>query len=67
MAVRWHLVAPRGASLYPSKLKRLCSARVIGAGHSFIQNLHRSHYELTTDVDSRHRISEALTELALAI
>jgi transposase-like protein len=48
-------------------LKRLRSARVISAGHAFIQNLHRGHYELATDVDSRHRIPEAFTELALAI
>jgi transposase-like protein len=48
-------------------LKRLRSARVISAGHAFIQNLHRGHYELGTDVDSRHRIPEAFIELALAI
>jgi IS6 family transposase len=48
-------------------LKRLCSARVISAGHAFVQNLHRGHYELGTDVDSRHRISHAFTELAAAI
>jgi IS6 family transposase len=27
-------------------LKRLRSARVISAGHAFVQNLHRGHYEL---------------------
>ena len=48
-------------------LKRLRSARVISAGHAFIQNLHRGHYELGTNVDSRHRIPEAFIELALAI
>jgi transposase, IS6 family len=48
-------------------LKRLCSARIISAGHAFIQNLHRGHYELGLDVDPRHRIPQAFTELALAI
>ncbi|MBV9163887.1 MAG: IS6 family transposase [Pseudonocardiales bacterium] len=48
-------------------LKRLRSARVISAGHAFIQNLHRGHYELGLDIDPRHRIPEAFTELARAI
>ena len=48
-------------------LKRLRSAEVISAGHAFIQNLHRGHYELGTDVDSRHPIPHGFTELAAAI
>jgi IS6 family transposase len=48
-------------------LKRLCSARVISAGHAFVQNLHRGHYELVTNIDPRHRIPHAFTELVLAI
>ena len=48
-------------------LQRLQPVRVISAGHAFVQNLHRGHYELGTDVDSRHRIPHAFTELALAI
>lgn len=48
-------------------LKRLRSARVISAGHAFIQHLHRGHYELGLDVDPRHRIPHAFTELILAI
>jgi IS6 family transposase len=48
-------------------LKRLRSARVIGAGHAFMQNLRRGHYELGVDVDPQHRIAEALTELARVI
>jgi hypothetical protein len=40
---------------------------VLSAGHAFIQNLHRGHYELGTDVDPRHRIPHAFTELAKAI
>jgi hypothetical protein len=41
-------------------LKRLRSARVISTGHVFIQNLHRGHYELATDIDPRHRIPGCL-------
>jgi len=48
-------------------LKRLRAAEVISAGHAFVQNLHRGHYELGTDVDPRHRIPHAFTELAAAI
>ncbi len=48
-------------------LKRLRSARVISTGHAVVQNLRRSHYELGVDVDARHRVVAAFTELALAI
>jgi transposase, IS6 family len=48
-------------------LKRLRSARVISAGHAFVQNLRRGHYELGLDVDPGHRLSTAFAELALAI
>jgi transposase-like protein len=47
-------------------LKRLRSARVISAGHAFVQNVRRGHYELAADFDPRHRIPAAFTELALA-
>jgi transposase, IS6 family len=48
-------------------LKRLRSAWVITAGHAFVQNFHRGHYEVGTDVDPRCRIPHAFTELAAAI
>jgi transposase, IS6 family len=48
-------------------LKRFRSAQVISAGHAFIQNLYRGHYELGADVDSRRRIPHAFTELTRAI
>ena len=48
-------------------LKRFRSAQVVSAGHAFVQNIHRGHYELGTDVDSRHRILHAFTELTRAI
>jgi len=45
-------------------LKRLPSAHVISAGHAFVQNLRRSHYELGVDVDPQHRLQAIFTELA---
>jgi transposase-like protein len=56
------------ARLRPMRgLKRLRSARVICAGHAFVRNLRRGHYELGLDVDPRHRLPIAFTELALTI
>jgi hypothetical protein len=40
---------------------------VISAGRALVQNLHRGHYELATNIDSRHRLTTAFAELALAI
>jgi transposase, IS6 family len=48
-------------------LKRLRSTRVISAGHAFVQNIRRGHYELGLDFDSRHRLPAAFAELARAI
>jgi transposase, IS6 family len=48
-------------------LKRLRSARVISAGHAFIQNIRRGHYELGTEEAVNLRALAAFYELALAI
>jgi transposase-like protein len=49
-------------------LKRLRSARVISAGHAFVQNLRRGHYELGVDIDPRrHRLTAIFMELARAV
>jgi transposase, IS6 family len=48
-------------------LKRLRSARVISAGHAFIQNLRRGHYELGLDANLRHRLPAVFIELSRAI
>jgi transposase-like protein len=42
-------------------LKRLRSARVIGAGYAFIPNLRRGHYELGVEVAPRYRLPAALS------
>jgi transposase-like protein len=56
------------ARLRPMRsLKRLRSARVIGSGHAFVQNLRRGHYELATDADPRLRLSAEFAELTHAI
>jgi len=48
-------------------LKRHRSARILAAGHDFVQNLRRGHYDIATKVPSCHRLREAFDELALAI
>jgi transposase-like protein len=48
-------------------LKRDRTARVIVAGHAFIQNLRRGFYDLGTDVPPSARLAEAFAELALVI
>ena len=53
------------ARLRPMRgLKRMRSASTIAAGHAFVQNLRRGHYELTTDVAAPDRVRVAFTELA---
>jgi DDE superfamily endonuclease len=56
------------ARLRPMRgLKQLRSARVVSAGHAFVQNLRRGHYELGLHVHPRHRLPAIFTELTLAI
>jgi transposase-like protein len=48
-------------------LKQDRSARVVIAGHAFVQNLRRGHYELAVDGPVNQRVPVAFDELALAI
>jgi transposase, IS6 family len=48
-------------------LKQDRSARVIIAGHAFVQNLRRGYYELAVDEPTSRRVAVAFEELALAI
>jgi len=48
-------------------LKRFQSAERIAAGHAFVQNLRRGHYELATEVPAPLRLATAFTELAVAM
>jgi transposase, IS6 family len=43
------------------------SARVIVAGHAFVQNLRRGHYELAVEEPTNRRVAVAFDELVLAI
>jgi transposase-like protein len=56
------------ARLRPMRgLKQDRSIRVIVAGHAFMQNLRRGHYELAVDEPVARRLAAAFDELALAI
>ena len=56
------------ARLGPTRgIKTDRSLRIVAAGHAFLQNLRRGHYELATDVTTLDRVAVAFTELALAI
>ncbi len=48
-------------------LKRLRCARVISAGHAFIQNIRCGHYEFGAEEPATLRVMTAFTELTLAI
>jgi IS6 family transposase len=56
------------ARLRPMRgLKRHRSARILAAGHAFVQNLRRGHYDIATEVPNHHRLRAAFDDLALAI
>jgi transposase-like protein len=56
------------ARLRPMRgLKRHRSARIIAAGHAFVQNLRRGHYEIATDIPARHRVQTAFDQLTTAM
>lgn len=48
-------------------LKHLRCARVITAGHAFIQNIRRGHYEMGTEQTVNLRVLAAFDELVMAI
>ena len=56
------------ARLLPMRgLKRHRSARILAAGHAFVQNLRRGHYDITTDVPIQYRLRIAFDDLALTL
>jgi transposase-like protein len=56
------------ARLRPMRgLKRRTAAAVIAAGHAFVQNLRRGHYELGTEVPPELCLAAAFAELARAM
>ena len=40
---------------------------MIAAGHAFVQNLRRGHYELATEAPAQLRLAEAFSELPLSV
>jgi transposase, IS6 family len=56
------------ARLRPMRgLKRFRSARTVAAGHAFVQNIRRGHYEIAIDQRAQERLRAAFDELALAV
>jgi IS6 family transposase len=48
-------------------LKRLRSVQTISAGHAFVQNIRRGHYELAIQTEGNLRLAAAFGELAQAV
>jgi transposase-like protein len=48
-------------------LKQDRSARIVIAGHAFVQNVRRGHYELAIEEPVNRRVAVAFDELALAV
>jgi transposase, IS6 family len=48
-------------------LKTDASASVVTAGHAFVQNLRRGHYEIAVDEPVQLRLVVGFNELAMAI
>jgi transposase-like protein len=65
-----HLEADHGrlrSRLGPMRgLKQDRSAKVVIAGHAFVQNLRRGHYELAVEEPVTRRVAVAFDELVLA-
>jgi transposase-like protein len=66
-----HIEADHGrlkSRLRPMRgLKQDRSARIVIAGHGFVQNLRRGHYELAVEAPDTRRVAVAFDELALVI
>src|ERR1035438_10054617 len=51
------------ARLRPMRgLRSYRSARILAAGHAFVQNLRRGHYAIATDVSGHHRLQKAFDD-----
>jgi transposase-like protein len=48
-------------------IKTMTELRIAAAGHAFVQNLRRGHYEIATDVHPNRRLAVAFADLARAI
>jgi transposase-like protein len=48
-------------------IKTMTGLRVLAAGHAFVQNLRRGHYEIAVDRPARTRLAAAFRRLAATI
>jgi transposase-like protein len=48
-------------------IKTIGGLRILAAGHAFVQNLRRGHYEIAADEPASRRLAVVFTELANAI
>jgi len=48
-------------------LRTDAGARTVIAGHAFVQNIRRGHYELAVDQPAAYRVAVAFTELVAAV
>ena len=48
-------------------LKRFRSAQTLAAGHAFVQNVRRGHYEIATDEPAHDRLRVAFNEIATRV
>ena len=48
-------------------IKTIAGLRVVAAGHAFVQNLRRGHYEIATDEPGGRRLAVAFAQLAKVI
>ncbi len=56
------------ARLRPMRgLKTFRSARILAAGHAFLQNLRRGHYDIAVEAPVQHRVRTAFDELGCAM
>jgi transposase-like protein len=48
-------------------IKTMTGLRILAAGHAFVQNLRRGHYEIAVDQPARIRLAAVFIQLARAI
>jgi transposase-like protein len=48
-------------------MKSMAGLRIVAAGHAFVQNLRRGHYEIAVDRPARGRLAATFIQLARAI
>ncbi len=48
-------------------IKTMTGLRVLAAGHAFVQNLRRGHYEIATDEPGTRRLAVAFAQLAKVV